>query len=181
MGLKRTNNKEAATQNAILEFISLKYNSVILLCGDCLLNIWHIIIDMFYWKSYSNDTVHSLVRVLPVYINVFMLSLLDVDWKVIVMIQFILWCVYYQFILMYLGCHCRMLIMRLLWLPNFQLPRKFSPERRIWYLALNPFRNFSLRMRSYCVKCSAYFYEYYSKWFTFSSFYRLPFACSALI
>ena len=50
--------------------------------------------------------------------------------------------------------------MRLLWLPNFQLPRKFSPKRRIWYLTRNPFRSFFLRMRSYCALRSSYFYEY---------------------
>lgn len=33
------------------------------------------------WKSYSNDTVHSLVHVLPVHINVYRLSLQDVDYE----------------------------------------------------------------------------------------------------
>lgn len=33
------------------------------------------------WKSYSNDTVHSLVHVLPVHINVYRLSLQEVDYE----------------------------------------------------------------------------------------------------
>lgn len=33
------------------------------------------------WKSYSNDTVHSLVHVLPVHINVYRFSLQDVDYE----------------------------------------------------------------------------------------------------
>lgn len=33
------------------------------------------------WKSYSNDTVHSMVHVLPVHINVYRLSLQDVDYE----------------------------------------------------------------------------------------------------
>ena len=48
-----------------------------------------------------------------------------------------------------LMCLCRMLIMRLQWLLNSQLPRKFSLERKMWYLIQFPLRSFFLRMRSY--------------------------------